>query len=137
MAFRLTSYVEAEREAQIQDCKMLRILLRPGVCWTAIDHGHSFNTTIGRNGQPIGLIEMQKRKARGVRAGIPDLLFWADGKPYAIERKIEDGVISDAQRVFQQELKDARVPVANAWSQAELCETLNAWGLLRPYRDAA
>jgi hypothetical protein len=137
VAFRLTSYVEAEREAQIQDVKMLRILLRPGVCWTAIDHGHSFNPTLGRNGQPIGLIEMQKRKARGVRAGIPDLLFWADHKPYAIERKVEGGVLSDAQREFQEELKQAGVLVSTAWSQAELCATLKAWGLLRPYSEAA
>jgi hypothetical protein len=137
VAFRLTSYVEAERNAQIQDANLLKILLRPGVCWTAIDHGHSVNPTLGKNGQPIGVLEAKLRKARGVRSGIPDMLFWADGKPYAIERKVEGGVISERQREFQEELKQAGVLVAVAWSQAELCATLTAWGLLRPYSEAA
>ena len=137
MAFKLISYVEAERDAQIQDARALKILLRPNVAWTAIEHGHSFNPTIGRSGQPIGLIEMQKRKARGVRSGIPDLSFVAEGRSYWIERKVEGGIISEAQLEFQSELKDAGALVATCWSQRELCDTLEAWGLLRPYRVAA
>jgi hypothetical protein len=137
MAFKLTPYVEREHQEQIQDASTLRILLRPGVCWTAIDHAHSLNRQIGRNGQEIGLLEAKLRKARGVRRGVPDFLFWADGLPYAIERKIKGGVLSEAQKEFQEELRVARVPVATCWSQREVCDTLTAWGLMRPYQDAA
>jgi hypothetical protein len=137
VAFRLTSHVEAERNAQIQDARMQRILLRSGVCWTAIDHGHTFDKTLGRHGKPIGLIEAQKRKARGVRAGIPDFLYWHQGRGYAIERKVAGGVISDEQKQFQAELVEAGIPVAVCWTQKEICDALEGWGLLRQYKAIA
>jgi VRR-NUC domain len=134
VAFALTSPVQRERDEQIQDARMLHILVRPGVCWTAIDHGHTFDMTPGRYGKPRGLIEAQKRKARGCRPGIPDFLFWADGKPYAIERKVEGGRVSGEQQQFQTELRTAGVAVATCWSQRELADTLQGWGLLRPFQ---
>ena len=137
MAFKLTPYVEPEHQEQIQDVRTLKILLRPNVCWTAIDHGHSLNREIGRNGEEIGRLEARLRVARGVRSGIPDFLFWAEGRPYAIERKIRGGILSENQRVFHEELRGAGVPVVTCRSQRELCDVLTAWGLMRPYRDAA
>jgi hypothetical protein len=137
VAFKLTSYVQRERDAQVQDANAMRILLRPGVCWTAVDHGHSFNPTIGRNGEPIGLLEAKIRKARGVRAGIPDFLLWADRKPFALERKIEGGVLSDDQKLFQAELTDAGVTVATCFSQKDVLDALGEWGLLRSYTATA
>ena len=68
---------------------------------------------------------------------MPDFLFWADGKPYAIERKIEGGVVSDVQEEFQAELIAAGVSVVVAWSQREVCDALNGWGLLRGYQEMA
>jgi hypothetical protein len=137
VAFKLTSYVQRERDAQVQDANAMRILMRPGVCWTAVDHGHSFNPTIGRSGKPIGLIEAQLRKARGARSGIPDFLLWADSRAFAIERKIEGGIVSDDQKQFQTELIDAGVTVATCWSQKDVLDALGSWGLLRSYQATA
>lgn len=121
-----------ERDQQISDTNMLRILIRPGVAWTAIDHGHSINRAIGHTGQPIGLLEAQKRRARGVRSGIPDYLFWHQGRGFAIERKVDGGVVSDDQQQFITELREAGVLVSVCYDQHEICRTLNEWGLLRP-----
>jgi VRR-NUC domain-containing protein len=130
--FVLSPVVEEERRQQIDCTKMLRQVLRPGVAWTAIDHSHSFNPTIGRNGRPIGLIEMQLRKARGVRAGIPDYLFWHRSLSYAIEFKIDDNGLSDAQEIFIGELLGADVFCKVCWGATQVMNTVFAWGLCRP-----
>lgn len=134
---RLTVPKLPEHKLQIECSNMLRILMLPDVCWTAVDHGHSFNPTIGRGGQPIGLLEMQLRKARGVHAGISDYLFWRDSKGYAIELKTRDGVLSDPQKEFHAKLGVAHVPVAVCRSHREVADALTGWGLLRSYQETA
>ena len=113
--FQLTAPTSPEHQAQIDCTTMLQRVLRPEVCWTAIDHAHSFDMRPSKHGVPIGLIEAQKRKARGVRAGIPDYLFWAAGQGYGIEFKTGDGTLSDDQRSFLRELIAAKVEVAVCW----------------------
>lgn len=137
MGFRLTAPRVSEHQEQIEDVKALKILLRPGVCWTSVDHAHSFNKELGRSGKPIGLLEAEKRKARGVRAGIPDYLFWNDGRGYAIERKVGKNRLSDAQIEFHDELRVAGIPIATCRSLKQMLDTLGGWGLLRPFKVAA
>ena len=130
--FQLTAPTSPEHQAQIDCTTMLQRVLRPEVCWTAIDHAHSFDMRPSKHGVPIGLIEAQKRKARGVRAGIPDYLFWAAGQGYGIEFKTGDGTLSDDQRNFLRELIAAKVEVAVCWGSVQVFRKVHEWGLVRP-----
>jgi hypothetical protein len=130
--FTLSAYREAERTSQIQCSSMLRGVLRPEVCWTAIDHSHSFNPTVGRNGRPIGLMEVIRRKAQGVEPGICDYLFWDASYGYAIEYKIDDGVLEDPQKIFIRRLLAAGVIVKVCWGAVQVMNTVFEWRLCRP-----
>ena len=123
--------IKSEHELQI-DCKnMLDRILLPEVCWTAIDHGHTFDMRPGRRGVPIGLLEAQKRKARGIKAGLPDLMFWHVGQGYAIELKTDCGDLSEAQEIFLREMIAAGVEVAVCWNQTQVFNKVVGWGLTR------
>lgn len=112
---------------------MLLRILRPNVAFTAVDHAHSLNMTPGRNGRPIGLIEAAKRKARGVRAGIPDYLFWALARGFAIELKADaDCKLSDDQEDFLKALISAQIEVSVCWTIDQVVDRCRAWDLLRP-----
>lgn len=119
-SFRLTAPVAPEHEAQIACARMLARVLRPDVCWTAVDHANARDKLTGAI-----------RKARGVKAGIPDFLFWHDGRGFAIEFKREDGVLSDAQRDFLRTLIGADVEVAVCWSASQVADKVVEWGLTR------
>jgi hypothetical protein len=111
---------------------MLRLILLPDVQWTAIDHAHSLDRRIGRNGAPIGLIEVRKRKARGVKPGICDYLFWHRRCGFAIEMKRNaDEDLSDDQKEFCQGLIDAEIPIKICWSKFQVYQTVVAWDLTR------
>lgn len=111
---------------------MLAIVLQPSVQWTAIDHAHSLDRRIGRNGRPIGLLEAQKRQARGIKPGITDYLFWHGGYGFAIELKRDaDQKLSDAQKLFVQGLLNALIPVKVCWTKDQVFATVVAWGLTR------
>jgi hypothetical protein len=130
--FALTSYEPAEHELQIDCTKMLRVILLPEVCWTAIDHAHSLNMAIGRNGRPIGLMEAAKRKARGIKAGITDYLFWANGDAFAIELKATvDGVLSDDQKDWLRAMIGAGASVSVCWTIDQVFQKVVEWGLVR------
>ena len=129
--FRLQPSKYPEHALQIDCTAMLRRILLPDVCWTAIDHAHSLNMTPGRHGRPIGLLEAQKRKARGVRAGVSDYLFWRHGAGFAIELKTVDGSLSGDQRVFLQEMINTGIPVSVCWDIRQVAVKLLEWGLCR------
>ncbi|MDQ2763970.1 MAG: VRR-NUC domain-containing protein, partial [Pseudomonadota bacterium] len=107
-----------------------RILLS-SVFWTAIDHAHSLNMALGRNGRPIGFQEAAKRKARGVKSGLPDYLFWHQRRAFAIELKTADGVLSDAQKDVLRELIANGVEVAVCWTIDQVFARLCLWNLCR------
>lgn len=107
-------------------------ILLPDVAWTAIDHAHSLNMTRGRNGVPIGIMEMASRKARGVKKGICDYLFWHRSLGFAIEMKIGDGKLDDDQKIFIRSLIAAQCDVAVCWTKVQLFRKLADWELLRP-----
>jgi hypothetical protein len=126
-----------EHELQIACTRMFIPLMLPAVTWSAVDHGHSFDRTIGRNGRPIGLLEAQKRKARGIKAGLPDYLLWHLGDAFAIELKMPDGELSDDQKDMIRSLLANRVRVKVCYSTSLVLATLAEWELLRPMRVAA
>jgi hypothetical protein len=137
-SFQLVAPEPREHELQIDCTKMLERILLPDVQWTAIDHAHSLDRRIGRNGRPIGLIEVQKRKARGIRAGICDYLYWYDGRSFAIELKRNaDEKLSDDQKDFCRGLLRAGVSVKVCWTKPQVFETVVGWRLTRPMRIAA
>jgi hypothetical protein len=112
---------------------MLRIILLPDVQWTSVDHAHSLDRRIGRNGVPIGLMEAQKRKSRGIRAGITDMLFWYRQRGFAIELKRNASEpLSDDQKTFCKGLLLAGIPVKICWSKDQVWRTVVEWGLTRP-----
>jgi hypothetical protein len=111
---------------------MLGRVLLPTVAWTAVDHAHSLNPTIGRHGKPIGLLEAQKRKARGIRPGICDYLFWHQSLGYAIELKVDDGELTDDEEDFIRDLIKAEIEVKVCWGMWQVFETVGDWGLVRP-----
>jgi hypothetical protein len=136
--FTLTAPDPREHELQIDCTKMLGLILLPAVQWTAIDHAHSLDRTIGRNGRPIGLIEAQKRKARGIRPGICDYLFWHASRGFAIELKRDaQETLSDVQKIFVQGLINASIPVKVCWTKDQVFDTVVGWQLTRPMRVAA
>lgn len=130
--FELTAPKQAEHALQI-DCRhMLDRVLQPGMFWSGIDHGHSMDRTIGRHGKPIGLIEGAKRKARGIKAGIPDFLFFHQARLFAIELKTVDGMLSDDQKERIRELLANGAEVSVCWTIWQVFDRVVAWGLCRP-----
>jgi VRR-NUC domain-containing protein len=124
---------EAEHQIQIQCAKAFDTLLLADVAWTAIDSAFSLNRTIGRNGREIGWGEVAKRKARGVKSGVPDFAFWHDFRAYAIELKTVDGVLSDNQKRFLNELIRAGVEVSVCRSFTQVLNKVSEWGLTRGF----
>lgn len=116
---------------------MFLIILLPDVAWTSVDHAGSTDQTIGRNGLPIGLLENKKRKRRGVKQGIPDILFWHRGSAYAIELKVDDNPLSVEQKDFLNGLIAAQVHVKVCRTKDQVFDTLVRWGLTRTVREAA
>lgn len=97
-----------------------------GVCWTTIEH---------RNAR--GAAEGARRKARGVKPGIPDLDFIFEYRSYRVELKDHDGVLSADQ-------KDMRAKIMAAGGQWALCRSLEAvidqlghWGFPQGARRVA
>ncbi len=85
-----------EDSLQIRTVRWLRTALPLEVLWSGIEHA----------GQ-ISLRQGAVRKAKGVRRGLPDLLFWHGGKSIAVELKTASGVQSDAQKDFMDRFRAA------------------------------
>jgi len=133
----LTAYEQSEHELQIDCSKMLDIVLRPDVVWTAVDHAHSLDQRIGRNGRPIGILEAQKRKGRGVKKGICDYLFWYQQYGFAIElKRSASDPLSPEQKVFCKSLLATRIPVKVCWTKDQVFDTVVSWGLTRAVQYA-
>lgn len=130
--FHLVAFEPSEHDLQIACTKMLFSILLPEVCWTAIDHAHSLDRRLSKRGFPIGLIEMQKRKARGIRSGLWDYFFWHRSVTHVIELKVGDGNLSPSQEDFGRQLIRAGVTQLKVcWSKDQLFNTVVEWGLTR------
>lgn len=100
-----------EHALQVAVAHMLQVVLDPDkTWWTSIDHG------VGR----LGPAEAGIRKARGVKAGLPDILILYKPPP----RRVSPGrvamndirVLGIELKAGKGELSDAQWDVATAWT---------------------
>ncbi len=132
-AFQLTAPRQLEHDLQKQCAKMFSRILLPDVTWTAVDHAHSLNMAIGRHGRPIGLIEAQKRVARGIKPGLPDNWFIHYGRVYLIELKATaDDDLSQDQKDFLKSAIASGAEVSICWDIWQVFNKIREWGLCRP-----
>jgi len=74
-------------------------------------------------------------KATGVVAGIPDLLFFMDGKLFGIEmKKRKGGIVSKAQKNMIKRLNEIGATAVVAKGADEALDYLEAWGVLQGER---
>ncbi len=111
-----------EQQLQIQVANYLRVALRPPTFWTAIDHG------VGK----LGRAEAGLRRARGVKAGLPDLMIiypWQNCTPriVGIELKAANGTQSLAQKGVEFAWTQARAGYAVCRSVEEVDRVLRMW----------
>ena len=99
---------QVEWALQTELAARLGELLPSDVFWTAVDN------------QPWSKVAGIRRKRRGCRAGLPDLLLLHDGATTGIELKSRVGRVSRAQRVIAREIAAAG----------------GSWFLCRPVRSA-
>ena len=79
---------QSEHALQVAVAHMLAVVLDPAqTFWTALDHGAGKMTRAS-----AGL-----RKARGVKAGLPDFIILAEHMLLGIELKVDKGRLSPAQ----------------------------------------
>lgn len=103
----------------------LNAALMPPAFWTTFPAGGG------------GYVRGAHLKALGLKAGFPDLLIIAGGKPYGIEIKAPRKYPEPEQRALHGILRDAGCPVMVCRSSAEVEMTLRAWGVPVRGRHAA
>jgi hypothetical protein len=87
-----------------------------------------------------GVARGAQLKAKGLKAGVPDLLFIKQGRAYWIELKSKRrGIVSDDQRLTAVDLRGALCPWAVCRTVEEVEERLTEWGfnLKAHFRRAA
>lgn len=119
---------QREWAEQARLASRLAKLLDPDyIFWTAVDN------------EPWSLVHGIKRKERGIRAGVPDLLFWfrdpdtGSAISLAIELKSGDNKLSSKQRAVRDQMRAAGVKWFLCRSSEEVIDTLRAEGV--PFRD--
>ena len=87
--------------------------------WTSVDAGQ------GRMDVRAG----QMRKARGVKAGVPDVLVCYRGTLYCIELKASKGRLSETQHMTIAQIREAGGQVSVCHSVEEVETALRAWDI--------
>lgn len=116
--FRLQSRDPSEDEIHEAVAAFLTKALPASVWWSSIEH---------RNARDK--VEGSKRKKRGVKAGVPDVLFCYGRVLMAIELKTRTGSLSKAQIERRAELLAAGAYWALCRSVEDVEVTLRAWGV--------
>ena len=91
----------SENDLHRSVAEFLNVALPESVYWTTIGHG----------GFPLSQALAGRMKARGLKAGVPDLLFVINGQARFIELKIEGGTLSPAQKSTIEQLACAGAAV--------------------------
>ena len=76
-----------------------------------------------------GAIRGSFLKAMGLRAGMPDVFVFHQGRAFGIELKAEHGRLSTVQRATIGELSTWGVPVAVCKTLDEVASALGMWGI--------
>lgn len=112
-----------EEEVHRAVAHFLTVALVPPAFWTTFPAGGG------------GYVRGAHLKALGLKAGFPDILIIANGKPYGIELKAPRKYAAPEQRALHAILRDAGCPTMVCRSSAEVEMTLRAWNV--PMRVAA
>ena len=70
-------------------------------------------------------------KKMGVVAGVPDLIFFQNGKAWCLELKTEDGVCSVVQKNTIGRIRETGIDVEVAYGYKDALRILKARGVLR------
>src|SRR5690348_12258473 len=97
-----------EDQLHIRVARMLDMMLPPEIFWFHCPNGGKRN-----------VIEAVQFQRRGVKPGIPDLLFVYRGNLTGIELKSDKGTLSDKQRDTQFLLRAAGCRIGTARSEDE------------------
>lgn len=124
--FKLKAPRVAEHDLQEQVVRVLRLGLGSDVWWSSIDHANARDAKTGA-----------LRKARGVRAGLPDMEFVYRGQYHAIELKSADGRISPSQVETHWRIITAGGKVKTCNSVEAVLSTLREWQIPLSLRIAA
>ncbi len=124
--FRLKTPRVPEHDIQEQVCRVLRLALGSEVFWSSLDHANARNAKAGA-----------MRKARGVRAGLPDMEFVFRGQYHGIELKAADGALSPIQIETHSRIKTAGGKIATCNSVETVLEKLREWNIPIRVRIAA
>jgi hypothetical protein len=97
-----------------------------GVCWFSIDmaYGHD----------PGGAGVAAIRAARGVVAGVFDIIVLYQGRAFWIELKSRDGIVSDPQRSMAATLLLSGCKIGVARDADEVLAALDEWNIPRKKR---
>ena len=101
-------------------CRHLWTRASPGLVWWHTPNGGKRNR-----------FEAAIFKGLGVRAGVSDLIAVHEGKAFALELKAEGGRLTEAQRQFIDDSRDAGGYAVVAEGLDQALRTLEAWKLLR------
>lgn len=117
-----TSKKRARPEDALQRAVVAHLRYRraAGVSWFAVPNG----------GYRSGL-EASIMQGLGTRAGIPDLFFVVEGRPYGLELKAAKGRLSPAQIAMHLEMRKAGVTVETAFTVDQAVQILQQWGAIR------
>ena len=107
-----------EDALQIRCKRWLSTALPLEVVWTGIEHAAQ-----------LSLRQGAIRKAKGIKRGLPDFLFWHTGLSIAVELKTATGVQSDPQRDFMERFRAAGGIYAVCRSEQEMERVLRAAGV--------
>lgn len=87
--------------------------------WTSVDAGQG----------AMNLRSAQMRKARGVKAGVPDVLVCYRGWLYCLELKATAGKVSEIQQITHAQIREAGGQVSVCRSIEEVERALRHWGI--------
>lgn len=109
----------SEHRLQMAVASFLSATLPRDCYWTSVDAGQ------GRMDVRAG----RMRKARGVKAGVPDVILVHRGYFYGLELKASKGRLSEAQHVAHSQIHDAGGIVVVCHSIEEVETALRAWNI--------
>jgi hypothetical protein len=125
----LTSPVVPEHSIQRTVAGVMRLevareghISEAGVCWFSVDMANSHDAVPGI------------RMARGIPAGVPDMIVLYQGRAFWIELKSRDGTVSDPQRSMAATLLLSGCRIGVARDEGEVLACLDEWGVPRRRR---
>lgn len=109
----------SEHRLQMATATFLAAVLPCDSYWTSVDAGQG----------AMNIRAAQMRKARGVKAGVPDVLVCYRGMLYCIELKASKGRLSETQHMTIGQIHDAGGKVEVCHSIEEVETALRAWDI--------